>query len=612
MKGLTDSIYSERISWIRMGTTIATNALLERNGERIALIITKGFKDLLYIGNQSRPKIFDFDIKIPPVLYEEVVEVDERVIPFDESCQMGEIGREEKTSFNKVIVEKEPIENDVREILKSIKSKGINMCADAYLTPKIKEYIEKFEAGFSDRLRSVRVEFMQSDGGLCNRNHPSNLYYSFCGSKAILSGPAGGVKGIASTAYDKTLKRPVIGFDMGGTSTDVDSSKHYWRNCMDLMDSSTLGVISVRSRNYFFSSIFVALVWYSNVSRYSGTLEHVMETTTAGVTIQAPQLDINTVAAGGGSMLSFSNGIFVVGPESVGAHPGPVCYRKGGSLSITDANLVLGRILPEYFPKIFGPKSNEALDSDASYTAMEKLTRHINDYLGKNENSYRKSTLLKRTRCFFRSHAHRIIYDRYRSVEYVAGIRTVLIHKYSSLLSAYGIALAEVVSEVQEPVNLVFSQDTMPIFVERFKVLSKRAEEHLIEQGFDSIHCEHFLHMRFAKTDCAIMVMSDYDSQVAYFCFLCELLNVWQAFYADYKREFGFILENREIVIDDIRVRGIASSGVKIEDCIESTSDPNSAKAVTYTRTFFEHNCGGASMFSDYYFKWQYSSRYLQ
>ncbi|KAK5984779.1 Hydantoinase/oxoprolinase protein [Trichostrongylus colubriformis] len=372
-----------------MGTTVATNALLERKGERIALLITKGFKDLLYIGNQTRPKIFDFDINIPGVLYEEVVEVDERVIPFDDSCKLAGIGRVQETFFGKkVIVEKEPNDVEVKEILDTIKTKGIEsvavaflhsfmypahelkvkeiarklglrsvslshevmpmikivprgftVCADAYLTPKIREYIDGFESGFSDGLKSVRVDFMQSDGGLCNVNN-------FFGSKAILSGPAGGVIGVSLTAYDLATKSPVIGFDMGGTSTDV--------------------------------------------SRYSGALEHVMETTTAGVTIQAPQLDINTVAAGGGSRLFFDNGIFVVGPESVGAHPGPVCYRKGGNLAITDANLVLGRIMPEFFPKIFGPNSDQPLDSEATYSAMKALTAQINEHIRKNPDSMEK------------------------------------------------------------------------------------------------------------------------------------------------------------------------------------------------------------------------------
>ncbi|WKY04054.1 hypothetical protein Q1695_005210 [Nippostrongylus brasiliensis] len=600
---------SDRIAWIRMGTTVATNALLERKGERIALLITKGFKDLLYIGNQTRPRIFDFDIRIPEMLYEEVVEVDERVITFDDSCQMGDIGHVVETPFGKkVIVEKEPNDEELRSVLKSIQSKGIRsiavaflhsfmypaheskcrdvavelgfssislshevmpmikvvprgftVCADAYLTPKIREYIKGFESGFSDGLKSVRVDFMQSDGGLCSVKN-------FFGSKAILSGPAGGVIGVALTAYDEKVKKPVIGFDMGGTSTDV--------------------------------------------SRYSGALEHVMETTTAGVTIQAPQLDINTVAAGGGSRLFFDNGIFIVGPESVGAHPGPVCYRKGGNLAITDANLVLGRILPEYFPKIFGPNCNEGLDSKSAYDAMKVLTDRINTHVRNNPDAVDKEYSVEEAALGFVNVANEEMCRPIRAITQARGydtsahilacfggaggqhacavaqnlgIQTVLIHKYSSLLSAYGIALAKVVSEVQEPASVVFSSETVTMLSERLAALSERATVELREQGFSRIHCEPFLHMRFAKTDCAIMVTADYDAKDP-----STLSNFVTTFYANYKREFGFVLEDRDIIIDDIRVRGVASSGIESQEQIAAASDPESAVPVTTTRTFFE------------------------
>lgn len=186
-----------------------------------------------------------------------------------------------------------------------------------------------FKSGFERELDGIDVLFMQSDGGLTQMEN-------FRGARAILSGPAGGVVGYAVTGSRET-KQPLIGFDMGGTSTDV--------------------------------------------SRYDASYEHVIESTTAGVTIQAPQLDINTVAAGGGSRLFFRSGLFVVGPESAGAHPGPTCYKKGGPLTVTDANLILGRLLPQYFPKIFGPQENEALDYEATKRNFEKLQEEINAYL---------------------------------------------------------------------------------------------------------------------------------------------------------------------------------------------------------------------------------------
>ena len=226
--------------------------------------------------------------------------------------------------------------------------RGHSANADAYLTPEIKKYIQGFESGFENLAGSnVHCEFMQSDGGLVNferlviphrarTNH--DLYYSLSGLRAILSGPAGGAIGYAKTCYDPAQGTPLIGFDMGGTSTDV--------------------------------------------SRYAGKLEHIFETTVAGITVQSPQLDVNTVAAGGGSILSWNNGMFVVGPESAGSHPGPACYRKGGPLTVTDANLVLGRILPEHFPKIFGPNEDEPLDVEASMKLFTEVTQQVNSGTG--------------------------------------------------------------------------------------------------------------------------------------------------------------------------------------------------------------------------------------
>ena len=223
------------------------------------------------------------------------------------------------------------LSHEVMSMVKMV-PRGHTACAAAYLTPKIKEYLSGFTRGFDDGLMTnVRLDFMKSDGGLTPVS-------DFGGHQAILSGPAGGVVGYAKTSYRPSLDQdgnvvdkpiPVIGFDMGGTSTDV--------------------------------------------SRYDGSLEHVFETTTAGVSIQAPQLDIHTVAAGGGSRLFLQNGLFVVGPESSKAHPGPVCYRKNGYLSVTDANVVLGRVIPEHFPNIFGPNEDEPLDLEGARAAFRAL-----------------------------------------------------------------------------------------------------------------------------------------------------------------------------------------------------------------------------------------------
>jgi 5-oxoprolinase (ATP-hydrolysing) len=210
--------------------------------------------------------------------------------------------------------------------------RGMSATADSYLTPTVKRYISGFYGGLASE-NDLRCQFMQSDGGLVD-------FKRFSGLRAILSGPAGGVVGYAKTSYDFKDGTPVIGFDMGGTSTDV--------------------------------------------SRYAGCYEHVFETTTAGITIQSPQLDINTVAAGGGSILFWKNGLFKVGPESAGAHPGPACYRKGGPLTITDANLFLGRLLPDYFPQIFGPTEDQPLDVAIVTTKFSELTKQVNEETGSN------------------------------------------------------------------------------------------------------------------------------------------------------------------------------------------------------------------------------------
>lgn len=233
--------------------------------------------------------------------------------------QIGELAQE--LGFSNI-----SLSHQVMPMIRAV-PRGGTTCVDAYLTPIIRHYVNNFFNGFDNAGQDLNVNFMQSDGGLTPAHH-------FKGSHAILSGPAGGVVGYARTAYDGT--RPVIGFDMGGTSSDV--------------------------------------------SRYGGEFEHVFETETAGVTIQAPQLDINTVAAGGGSRLFFRSGMFVVGPESSGSHPGPICYRKGGYLSVTDANLFLGRLVPDFFPKIFGETEDQPLDVDATTRAFEQITQEINEF----------------------------------------------------------------------------------------------------------------------------------------------------------------------------------------------------------------------------------------
>ncbi|XP_029313101.1 5-oxoprolinase [Cottoperca gobio] len=608
------------IGWIRMGTTVATNALLEREGERTALLVTLGFKDLLHIGTQARPKLFDLEVVVPEVLYEEVIEVDERVVLRQDGCQLPrkdpkrvvtgstgdslEVWRE---------LDLERVEKDLKGVLSrgitslavlllhsytwsdhekavgalarrlgftqvSLSSevmpmvravpRGYTVCADAYLTPKIHQYLKGFTSGFKGCLKDVDVLFMQSDGGLTPMEQ-------FCGSRAVLSGPAGGVVGYAITSYSQMEEKPVIGFDMGGTSTDV--------------------------------------------SRYAGQYEHVFEATTAGVTLQAPQLDINTVAAGGGSRLFFRSGMFVVGPESAGAHPGPACYRKGGPLTVTDANLALGRLLPSFFPKIFGPGENEPLSSEETMKHFHRLSRDINLFLSSNQSQVSANgvnsgsemsveevamgfirvaneAMCRPIRALTQAKGHDTAQhvlacfggaggQHACAIARALGMKTVFIHKYSGVLSAYGLALADVVEEVQEPCSLQYEQHSFADLDRRVERLSKRCQDTLYARGFTSSQTttEVFLHLRYKGTDCALMVTAAGHRANAQSCVAGDFRG---AFTKRYLKEFGFTIPDRPIMVDDIRVRGCGKSGIK--SVYKTKMGRGQAKPVTMIKCYFE------------------------
>ncbi|GLA67451.1 hypothetical protein AtubIFM54640_010770 [Aspergillus tubingensis] len=567
---------------IRMGTTVATNALLERKGERVALLITKGFKDALRIGTQSRPKLFALNIQRPEVLYEDVVEIDERVTiegyqqnpvpdkerleaaletdPYLKKGVSGEVIRvlepldEAKTrqslqklfdngyrsiavclvhsyTFQEHELTIERIANEIgftqislsSQLLPMIKmtSRGASATADAYLTPVIQRYIQGFRSGFQDGLQSsdTRCEFMQSDGGLVN-------FQKFSGLRAILSGPAGGVVGYAGTSFDPEDRKPVIGFDMGGTSTDV--------------------------------------------SRYDGKLEHTFENTISGVTVMAPQLDINTVAAGGGSILFWRHGLFVVGPESAGAHPGPACYRKGGPLTVTDANLFLGRLLPDYFPKIFGPNENEPLDVEVARQKFTELADKINAETGHrktpeeialgfiqvaNESMAKPIRALTEARGYDTS-AHNLACfggaggQHACAIASSLSIKTVIVHRYSSILSAYGMALADVVHEAQEPASGALTASAMEIINGRIEALKAKVTEALTADGIEEtrIHYEVYLNLRYQGTDNTLMVLRPDGGDFG------------AAFIQEHQREFSFTFPGRNILVEDIRVRGVGKA----------------------------------------------------
>jgi len=637
-----ESFNADKIEWIRMGTTVATNALLERKGAKTALVTTKGFRDLLQIGNQSRPKIFDLEISKLDLLYEEVVEVDERVrIVREDEKNSQDSGLEivEGTTGEEFAVLAKPDLAVVRQELNAVFEKGIRAVAvvflhayafpeherqigviareigfeqislshevmpmvkmvargdtttvDAYLTPHIRNYLQSFRLGFSDNLENSQLLFMQSDGGLTDSG-------KFKGSNAILSGPAGGVVGYAVTT---DLGQPVIGFDMGGTSTDV--------------------------------------------SRFGDDYELVHETETAGVRIQAPQMHIKTVAAGGGSRLFFRNGLFEVGPESAGAHPGPVCYRKDGYLAVTDANLVLGRLHPNYFPKIFGPNENEALDLDASRNAFEKITAEINAYskerelpemsqeevaLGflrvANEVMVRPIREISVMRGFdIKEHALACFGgaggQHACSIARELGISKIFIHRFSGILSAYGMGLADIVVEKQEPSALVLPEnkegEVFKNLLKNLEKLSSDAKTELLGQGYkaEQIEIKRYLNLRYQGTDTALMTSEpdeilNYDSENTN----CELgvsessselqknsakfPDYVGAFKQTYLREFGFDLTGREIIVDDLRVRAVAKSpGLQKYPLAKKAGTP---EAVDQTKCYFMSESSGCGAWQE-------------
>ena len=637
-----ESFNADKIEWIRMGTTVATNALLERKGAKTTLVTTKGFRDLLQIGNQSRPKIFDLEISKLDLLYEEVVEVDERVrIVREDEKSSHNSGLEivEGTTGEKFAVLAKPDLAVVRQELNAVFEKGIRAVAvvflhayafpeherqigviareigfeqislshevmpmvkmvargdtttvDAYLTPHIRNYLQNFRSGFSDNLEKTQLLFMQSDGGLTDSG-------KFKGSNAILSGPAGGVVGYAMTT---DLGQPVIGFDMGGTSTDV--------------------------------------------SRYGDDYELVHETETAGVRIQAPQMHIKTVAAGGGSRLFFRNGLFEVGPESAGAHPGPVCYRKEGYLAVTDANLVLGRLHPQYFPKIFGPNENEALDLDASRNAFEKITAEINEYSKERE---LPEMSLEEVALGFLRVANEVMVRPIREISVMRGfdikehalacfggaggqhacsiarelgISKIFIHRFSGILSAYGMGLADIVVEKQEPSALMLPEnkenDVFKNLLKNLEKLSSDAKTELLAQGYkaEQIEIKRYLNLRYQGTDTALMIsepdeVSNYDTGITN----CELgisessselqkntakfPDYVSAFRQTYLREFGFDLTGREIIVDDLRVRAVAKSpGLQKYPLAKKDGTPG---ALEQTKCYFMSESSGCGAWQE-------------
>jgi 5-oxoprolinase (ATP-hydrolysing) len=543
------NIPNELIEWVRLGTTLATNAFLERKGTKTALLITKGFGDLLKIGKQNRPHIFELNIEKPSPLYDDVIEIDERVrilssdevkvllVPNIEIIKQQLVNLHQKgieslaiafmhayifPNHEKVVkriaqecgFKNVSLSSEVLPLIKLV-DRGQTTCLDAYLNLPIQKYLVNFKKDISP------LFVKQSDGGLVEASTVS-------GCRSLLSGPAGGVVGYAQSVYAECGNRPVIGFDMGGTSTDV--------------------------------------------SRFGGEYEWSLENEIAGVPVQVPQLDILTVAAGGGSQLFFENGMFRVGPDSSGAYPGPVCYRNGGPLSVTDANLILGRL--PHFPKILGKNADQALDKEETRIAFEKLSEQVFHETGHkksleeiaqgfieiaNENMCRPIHKISTARGFdVRNHVLTCFGgaggQHACSIARALEITQVFVHRFSGILSAYGMGLANVTLEKQESVSMELEELTEKL-TRRLDALAEAACEELRKKGELEFSVHRFVNMRLEGSDTTLMVRQITGKSIA------------DEFRKIHQREFGFNPSGRKIQVKDIRVRveGYSSIPKKIK-----------------------------------------------
>ncbi|MEO6409874.1 MAG: hydantoinase B/oxoprolinase family protein [Burkholderiaceae bacterium] len=551
-------ITPELVECVKMGTTVATNALLERRGEPTLLVVTRGFADALRIGYQERPRLFDRHIVLPELLYARVVEADERVDADGAVVQALDVDRL-RTDLEQALADglrsvaivfmhgwrhtahesaahalavaagftQVSVSHRVSPLMKFV-GRGDTTVVDAYLSPILRRYVEQIGA----QMPGVPLYFMQSSGGLADAA-------AFQGKDAILSGPAGGIVGMVRTAemasedlLDTGAAGPikVIGFDMGGTSTDV--------------------------------------------SHYAGEFERAFETRVAGVRMRAPMMHIHTVAAGGGSVIIFDGARLRVGPHSAGANPGPVCYRRGGPLAVTDANVMVGKLQPDHFPNLFGPDGDQPL---ARQTVVDKFTALARDIaqatgvlrspeqtaegcidiaVGAMANAIKKISVARGhdvtryiLQCFGGAggqHACR--------VADALGMSRVFIHPLAGVLSAYGMGLADqsVMRETAIELPLAQAGDALR---DRIDTLSREAGAELARQGVpagrSSLHPR--VHLRYAGTDSAIVVAHDAVERME------------EAFEDSYRQRYSFLMQGRELVVEAVSVEAIGAGEPALE-----------------------------------------------
>ncbi|MBN9136142.1 MAG: hydantoinase B/oxoprolinase family protein, partial [Phyllobacterium sp.] len=556
-----EAIPAGRIGEVRMGTTVATNALLERKGERLALVTTRGFRDALRIGYQERKNIFATEIIKAEALYDQVVEINERVladgtveIAFDEvqaraalkalkdegygalaivfmhaykfpahEAAMAAIARE--MGFAQVSVS-----HEVSPLIKLV-GRGDTTVIDAYLSPVLRRYVAQVSAELDIARTGARVMFMMSSGGLTAAD-------MFQGKDAILSGPAGGVVGLARTGEEAGFPN-VIGFDMGGTSTDV--------------------------------------------AHFDGEYERAFETEVAGVRVRAPMMLIHTVAAGGGSILHFDAGRFRVGPDSAGANPGPACYRNGGPLAVTDANVMVGKLLPEFFPPIFGPDQNQPLDVDAVRARFAELAGRIGDGRSPEDvaDGFIRIAVANMVEAIKKISVQRG-YDvtRYALscfggaggqhaclVADALGMKSILVHPMSGLLSAYGMGLADIRATRQKALGVPLDPAAPAPLAGLAAELQQECLSELNAQGIANSEITTIVraHIRYAGTDTVLAVEATFPAHD-------DIGRLRREFEILHKRRFGFVAENKALVIDAVEVETVGGGAGQAEGAVDATA----------------------------------------
>ncbi|MBN1957215.1 MAG: hydantoinase B/oxoprolinase family protein [Desulfuromonadales bacterium] len=564
------------IDKVKMGTTVATNALLERKGDRTLLVTTRGFGDALRIGYQNRPRLFDRHIILPEMLYEEALEVDERLnaqgeilTHLDTAAAREGLIKAYQAGIRSVAialmhayrnpVHEEQIAALAKEIgfsqislssqvspLMKLVARGDTTVVDAYLSPILRRYVNQVDEQLG---QGPSLMFMQSSGGLTDA-------HLFQGKDAILSGPAGGVVGMVRTAAMDGYEK-IIGFDMGGTSTDV--------------------------------------------AHYDGEFERSFDTVVAGVRMQAPMMKIHTVAAGGGSILHFDGSRYRVGPDSAGANPGPACYLRGGPLTVTDCNVMLGKVQPGHFPRVFGPHADQPLDADVVKVKFEELAQQIAAATGMPKQSPEEVAegFLRIAVTNMANAIKEISVQRgYDVTEYTLncfggaggqhaclvadalGMNRVFLHPFAGVLSAYGMGLAEIRSLRKVQVEKPFGPDAADVVLDAAEDSAESVRQEIVSQGVapNNLEVRIRAHLRYQGTDTSLEIDAGSEQ---------EMLSLFET---AHKRQFGFIVPERQLVIEAVSVEGIGATEKTSDQLLPQDATVITPQAVDRVRLFSQGN----------------------